>query len=370
MEENRLRLLLQLAEFVAKDSTKLSAVSFATPSPCSPSAATTPKSHSSPVTLSSPAVVNYMRSLPKKSPIKSPLAKYRRMQRLRQSPLKTPSPLSRPKPIRLQFDIQPSPHGSPSPDVGVSDAPPIAPSISSPLSSCGSVPPLVDTIIPIPSAGALHPLLTPPASEVFSITKHNADHKKSKPQQQKVHLVTVSKKALKNSGSFSRLRLIDLFKTVNENLKDATSSEDGGGVAGEVLPEDPLDPSLLGVSDNPASTQQQDGSSPLLMLQQQHKQSRASHITAIFPVCHTVSPQVSSTLSQVVLSPGSVRHPPTVTATVLPAVSATGRSQAAVATTAQATPSPLEKLASKVATSGSLTQWVPPASSATGSSQM
>ena len=368
-EENRLRLLLQLAEFVAKDNVDLSTTGFASPSPCTPVAPVTPTSHSSPVVLSSPAVTEYIRTLPKKSPLRSPLSKYRRMKKLRQSPLKTPSPLTRPKPVRLQFNLQPSVHHSPVlQDVGVSDTSPVAPSISSPLTSCASALNM-DALASVPSVRVLHPLLNPaPQSEVFSIAKHNADRKKSKPKKQKVHLVTVSKKALKNSGSFSRLRLHDLFRTVSENLKDVATSEHAGGMAGEAMSEDPLVPPVpVPATDSSPSVPPQDGSSPLLLLQKQQREARAMQVVP--QVSHPESPQVPSTVAQSTSSSNMAHHRP-VTVTVLPSISTIGKSPVAVSTTAQVVPSPLEKLASTVATSGSLTQWAPPVSSTSNSSYM
>ena len=370
-EDNRLRLLLQLVDFIAKDNAKLANTGFATPSPSTPVACITPTSHSSPVVLSSPAVTEYMRTLPKKSPLKSPLSKYRRMKRLRQSPLKTPSPLARSKPVRLQFNLQPSVHHSPVQGVDVSDAPPIVANDFPPLTSCPSVPLPMDTLVSVPSVRVVHPLLNAaPQSEVFSITKHNADRKKSKPKEQKVHLVTVSKKALKNSGSFSRLRLHDLFRTVSENLKDVAGCEDGGGVAGEVLTEDPLVPPMPAATDSsPNIPPPQDGSSPLLMLQKQHREARAPHI--VTHVGRPGSPQISSTMAHHTPSSSTVHRPSTVTVTVLPSISTVGRQPpVAVSTAAPVVPSPLEKLASTVATSGSLTHWAPPVSPASSSSHM
>ena len=251
----------------------------------------------------------------------------------------------------------------------MSDAPPIAPNVSSPLASGASVPLHVDNLGSVPSVGALQPLLSAaPQSEVFSIAKHNADRKKQKPKKQKVHLVTVSKKALKNSGSFSRLRLNDLFRTVSENLKDVAASEDGGGVTGEVLPEDPLVPAMPAAVERSPSVTPQEGSSPLLMLQKQQREARAPHI--VTQVSCPGSPQVSLAMSQNTPSSSMAQRPSSVTVTVLPSISTIGSSPVAVSTSAQAVPSPLEKLASTVATSSSLAQWATPISSASTSSHM
>lgn len=130
---------------------------------------------SSPI-ISSPVVIQYMKNLPKRSPVKSPLAKYKRMKQLRPSPLKarqsSSSSSHRIKPVQLHF----------------------------------------------PSAQGSSPVVNEPTTERKNASAKSKAHGKAAPTKQP-HLVTLSKNSLKQSGSFTGLRLDDIFHSVNENLK-------------------------------------------------------------------------------------------------------------------------------------------------------
>ena len=146
---------------------------------------TTPLNSTS-ILISSPVVQQYIKTMPRKSPIKSPLTKYKRMKHLRPSPLKASRQLSghRIKPIQLQF----------------------------------------------PSSQASHSLPTVSKSK----SKHGDQGKRTP------HLVTLSKNCLSQSGSFTGLRLEDIFHSVNENLKGAQSAKPrkASNIVVAPLPED------------------------------------------------------------------------------------------------------------------------------------
>ena len=236
--------------------------------------------YSCPSFRTSPVVREYMRSMPRRSPMKSPLIKYRKLQKQQISPLRMSSSHLSPnarmallsqskKPIkrtRLIFpnasevaSVNPS---SPS----VSSPPPLPPPIvsssggqkSNSSSSIAHISEvltspeshtvgttmqigsehLTDNIssssyqetIPVLSTSTILPSqamidltgIKQQNTEEFSIAKLNSDkEKKTRDKSGKVHhLVTVSKKSLNLTGSFSHLRLGDLFKSVQDNLVD------------------------------------------------------------------------------------------------------------------------------------------------------
>lgn len=249
--------------------------------------------YSCPSFRTSPVVREYMRSMPKRSPMKSPLLKYRKLQKQQISPLKMsslhPSPNARKtllsqskkaiKRTRLVFpnasevaSVNPS-------SLSVSSPPPLPPTIvsssggqknnsSSSITHISEVvttpePLPMDTVgttmqigsnhltdnlssssyqetIPVLSTSTIFPSqpmidltgIKEQNTEQFSLAKLNSDkEKKTRDKSGKVHhLVTVSKKSLKLTGSFSHLRLGDLFKSVQDNLVDvektSQSSED------------------------------------------------------------------------------------------------------------------------------------------------
>ena len=156
-----------------------------------PSSITTPTHRlsatpSSSSLISSPVVIQYMKSLPKKSPIKSPLTKYKRMKHLRPSPLKgkqSATVIHRIKPIQLQF-------------------PPVqgkSPTATESSSNRRSLP-------------------------QNATAKNKTQSGKEKDQSKKTpHLVTISKNCLAQSGSFTGLRLDDLFQSVSNNFKGIQS---------------------------------------------------------------------------------------------------------------------------------------------------
>ena len=76
----------------------------------------------------------------------------------------------------------------------------------------------------------LEPLTSPQATPLegtspvaLSNTGRGKRNKMKEPQ--KTHLVTVSKKSLRSSGSFSRLDLSNIFTAVSQNLKDANMNK-------------------------------------------------------------------------------------------------------------------------------------------------
>lgn len=201
---------------------------------------TTVMSRSSPSVLTSPTVLEYMKTLsPRRaSPIKSPLSRYKR---LKQSPLKNSSrarvnllgPV--PKPVVVSVPGH-SPASSLSPSslttpIGGSsmrtsrrslDRPlPLPTSGTSPQGNL-SLPPFTSPVAPsnLPRAG------TSTSPDDFSLVRHNARINRDRERQPTTkphHLVTVSKKALKHSGSFSQLQLADILYSVATNLQAAQS---------------------------------------------------------------------------------------------------------------------------------------------------
>ena len=198
--------------------------------------------------LSSPAVIHYMKTLPKKSPIKSPLAKYRRMKQLRPSPLKTIHATTASltnlhssiptKPTFTASQLSPLSHFSPAISSSIFDTnitliPPVSQSmqnftpLSQQLLSTSTTTQSSSTTVSSPlilTTGVTSVSTSSP--ETFSLTKLNAEKKgREKPPAKVHHLVTVSKKSLRHSGSFARLRLHDLFQSVNDNLKEAKTDD-------------------------------------------------------------------------------------------------------------------------------------------------
>ena len=239
--------------------------------------------YSCPSFRTSPVVREYMRSMPKRSPMKSPLIKYRKLQKQQISPLRMssshPSPNTRmtllsqsKKPIkrtRLIFPNASEVASVNSSSFSVSSPPPLPQPIvsssggqksnsSSSIAHISEVLTLpeslpVDTVgttmqigsehltnnilsssyqetIPVISTSTILPSqamidltgIKQQNTEEFSIAKLNSDkEKKTRDKSGKVHhLVTVSKKSLNLTGSFSHLRLGDLFKSVQDNLVD------------------------------------------------------------------------------------------------------------------------------------------------------
>ena len=279
--------------------------------------------YSCPSFRTSPVVREYMRSMPKRSPMKSPLIKYRKLQKQQISPLKIssshPSPNARKtllsqskkaiKRTRLVFPDASEITSVNSSSLSVSSPPPLPPTIASSSSggqktnSSSSITHISEVLIPpeslpldtvgttmqigsdnltdnIPSSSyqetfPAHSTSTILPSqpmidltgikeqniEQFSLAKLNSDkEKKTRDKSGKVHhLVTVSKKSLKLTGSFSHLRLGDLFKSVQDNLVDvgktSQSSEDHPQSI-EIVPNDnnSLDQQSHGNLDNVSSS--------------------------------------------------------------------------------------------------------------------
>ncbi len=143
--------------------------------------------------ISSPVIIQYMKNLPKKSPMKSPLAKYKR---LRPSPLKgrqsmTSSLNHRIKPIQLQYPVLPN-------------------------KSPSTLPYKESSIKP-------HPSTVHTNTSTTTCTSKSRGHSCKDKKKKTPHLVTISKKCLSQSGSFTGLRLDDIFQSVNDNFKGVQS---------------------------------------------------------------------------------------------------------------------------------------------------
>lgn len=212
-------------------------------------------SASCPSLTTSPAVAEYIRSLPKRSPIKSPLAKYRRMKQLRQSPLRMSAERRHSKvATRLNFDSGQS--NTTSAAVALSNTrattavggvravvltsssltTPPAQQTGSLLSNLSQSAPLPghtysrpDTVVPVATGSVMSSQME--TSPVSSRINPTSKERKRKASQQKTHLVTVSKKSLRSSGSFSRLDLSNIFTAVNQNLQDASTDREKGPLA-------------------------------------------------------------------------------------------------------------------------------------------
>ena len=255
--EHGLDLLLRLAEFLicqeqsrrqqlcqvaTASSQEQPMVSSLTSTPTGDGGEVVAISSVSPSVVTSPSVAEYLRSMPKKSTVKSPLLKYKRMKQLRQqSPLKAAERQQRKK-VVTRLNFEPSQHsntptstvpetqveaGAPSllppnhqspplpapTPCSISDSPDKA--LHNNAKASGRVSKVFAAIAPRPSTA------TRPAENMVSAAKLNTEKEKKKDRPpQKVHLVTVSKKSLKSSGSFSRLDLSNLFTAVSQNLKD------------------------------------------------------------------------------------------------------------------------------------------------------
>lgn len=333
----------------------------------------------SPSVVTSPSVAEYLRSMPKKSPVKSPLVKYRRMKQLRQqSPLRAAEKQQRNKVVtRLNFEpSQCSNMTAPAAQVEISSPPslplthqsPNQPQLLAPSSSPGLISgspskashnrAKASSIVSSAFANILpRPITAPrPSPSTFSAPKINTEKEKRKDKlPQKVHLVTVSKKSLKSSGSFSRLDLSNLFTAVNQNLKDVQT--DGT--------------EKLGDKEKESDIQQQ---------QQELSQSPS------LPFANTSAPSIPATLGSSTgpvstsrQSSASEEHPtlsdppsPLVPVTTISAASPS-QSLAAIAGGGDPPqPSPLEQLASQVASHPLPQLPLPPPSviSSTAASQM
>ena len=110
------------------------------------------------------------------------------------------------KPVQLQF-----------PSSQVTNTPPYLSPLSSPATNVNT------SGDPVESSGLCSiQSLSPSADQKSKTDKSGKDKGGGNQSSSKVqHVVTVSKSTLKHSGSFTRLRLDDLFKSVSENFKDA-----------------------------------------------------------------------------------------------------------------------------------------------------
>ena len=176
-------------------------------------------------------MAEYIRSLPKRSPIKSPLAKYRRMKQLRQqSPLRMSTERRHKVATRLVFESgqtssNPSTAAESSTPSFLSVTPPSGirrmtlPDLSQSAPQMRARDSAQDSLMPIVSSPQ-----TPLSSPVALGTTDKGKRSKMR-EPHRTHLVTVSKKSLRSSGSFSRLDLSNIFTAVSQNLKDANASQ-------------------------------------------------------------------------------------------------------------------------------------------------
>lgn len=209
----------------------------------------TVSSHSCPIL--SPTVKEYMKSLAKRSPhkniIKSPLTKYKRLQKC--SPLKfsysaNPNSLRNSKNLtkpvkrtRLTFPSTSTLIPPPSPPTTVASS-----DLLNLLTLTSSTPTVntntgITTTGSISSTGITTDSITSTSTTVSSILPNITSHipqsqnfidltykepagSVTKQTNQKQHLVTLSKNSLMSTGSFGNLRLNELFQSVHENLKD------------------------------------------------------------------------------------------------------------------------------------------------------
>lgn len=190
----------------------------------------------------SSTVAQYLQSLQRKSPITSPLSKYRKLKHQR-SPLRRHlSPLKRHhssrKVVTRLFEPDKQP-GVVKASVDTSSVTPVHPVLTSSSTQHSQTTPhtIQSSTAPIVSQSSIFstglkelgvspssvsPSSVSPGAQLARLTPDN--HKKPS---QKQHLVTVSKKSLDNSGSFTRLDLSDLFTVVNQNLKQAEKHSAG-----------------------------------------------------------------------------------------------------------------------------------------------
>ncbi len=207
-----------------------------------------PAASSTPVVHSSPKVAEYIRSLPRKSPRKSPLSKYLRLRN--RSPLK-PTLHSQLVTKRVRLDFSDADQG------GVSNMQPEVPSSSSelfpaPMAVAGLPRVTVSVVAPQPTLppksvtnqlSSLTPQSasqssTPPSAHLQSVSASSSptlmsvmqvhsskapevvqlSRAESPPNQRKFRVVTVPKNSLEGCGSFGSLVLPNLFSAASESV--------------------------------------------------------------------------------------------------------------------------------------------------------